>query len=61
MQTLRISMLAFAVVAACAQDTKYPPEGQQIPGPPSKAETAEWLKEMRHYREEERRSRGPFR
>ncbi len=54
MQTLRISMLALAVAAACAQDTKYPPEWQQIPGPPSKADTADWLKDVRRWREEER-------
>jgi formylglycine-generating enzyme required for sulfatase activity len=37
-----------------AQDTRYPPQGQQFPGPPSKAETADWLKEMQQYREERR-------
>jgi len=36
------------------QDTKYPPQGQQFPGPPTKADTAEWLKELRQYREERR-------
>src|SRR4051794_15382001 len=37
-----------------AQDTRYPPQGQQFPGPPTKAETVEWLKELRQYREERR-------
>ncbi|HEY2017124.1 MAG TPA: formylglycine-generating enzyme family protein, partial [Bryobacteraceae bacterium] len=36
------------------QDTKYPPQGQQFPGPPAKSDTAEWLKEMRQYRDERR-------
>jgi len=36
------------------QDTKYPPQGEQFPGPPTKADTAEWLKEIRQYREERR-------
>ena len=42
----------FAAVLLClapalpGQDTKYPPQGQQFPGPPSKADTAEWLKEL---------------
>ena len=41
----------FAAVLLClapalpAQDTKYPPQGQQFPGPPTKADTADWLKE----------------
>ena len=49
-----------AAVALCAspflagQDTKYPPQGQQIPGPPSKTDTADWLKEIKQYREERR-------
>jgi hypothetical protein len=29
-------------LGASAQDTKYPPDGQQIPGPPSKEAAAEW-------------------
>ena len=36
------------------QDTKYPPQGQQFPGPPAKADTAEWLRELRQYRQERR-------
>jgi formylglycine-generating enzyme required for sulfatase activity len=37
-----------------AQDTKYPPQGSQFPGPPSKNDTAEWRKEVQQYREERR-------
>jgi gamma-glutamyl hercynylcysteine S-oxide synthase len=37
-----------------AQETKYPPQGQQFPGPPAKGDTAEWLKDMQQYREERR-------
>ena len=37
-----------------AQDSKYPPQGDQFPGPPSKADTADWLQEIRQYREERR-------
>src|SRR5690349_10354754 len=52
---MRSVAIAFAVVLlVSAQDTKYPPQGQQFPGPPTKADTAEWLKEMRRYREERR-------
>ena len=43
-----------AAIPAAPQDTKYPPQGQQFPGPPAKSDTAEWLKELRQYREERR-------
>ena len=50
--------LAPALLAAAfllfGQDTKYPPQGQQLPGPPSKADTAEWLAEVQHWRAERR-------
>src|ERR1035438_2585658 len=55
---------ASVTVALCicgwmaAQDTKYPPQGQQFPGPPSKAETADWLREIQQYREERRLRAG---
>src|SRR5437879_4583646 len=41
-------------LGASAQDTKYPPDGQQIPGPPSKEAAAEWLSEITRYRAERR-------
>ena len=44
--------LLLAALLAVAQDTKYPPQGQQFPGPPTKLDTADWLKELRQYREE---------
>ena len=47
-------LAAAAALALCAQDTKYPPQGQQFPGPPSKSDTADWLKEITQYREERR-------
>jgi formylglycine-generating enzyme required for sulfatase activity len=43
-----------AVPLLMAQDTKYPPQGQQIPGPPAKADTTEWLQQVRAWRDEER-------
>jgi gamma-glutamyl hercynylcysteine S-oxide synthase len=51
---------ALAALALCsvpflpAQDTRYPPQGDQFPGPPSKGDTAEWLKELQQYRQERR-------
>jgi formylglycine-generating enzyme required for sulfatase activity len=53
MRNVTVGALALALFLS-AQDTKYPPQGQQFPGPPTRAETAEWLKELRHYREERR-------
>src|SRR5438132_1904406 len=50
-KALTIAALATALLG---QDTKYPPQGQQFPGPPSKADTAEWLRELRQYRAERR-------
>ena len=52
MRSLFLLIAATSVLAA--QDTKYPPQGQQLPGPPSKADSAEWLKEVQHWREERR-------
>jgi formylglycine-generating enzyme required for sulfatase activity len=47
-------MVGLIAALLLAQDTKYPPQGQQFPGPLSKADTAEWLREMRRYRDERR-------
>ena len=48
-----VAILLLAL-GASAQDTKYPPDGQQIPGPPSKEAAAEWLSEITRYRAERR-------
>ena len=56
MKPLALFLAAAFVLAA--QDTKYPPQGQQLPGPPSKADTAEWLKEIQHWRSERRLRAG---
>ena len=56
--TLTLALAVFAAIPvaqnARAQDTKYPPEGQQLPGPPTKADTADWLKELKAWRAERR-------
>jgi formylglycine-generating enzyme required for sulfatase activity len=36
-----VTVLGMFVTAACAQDTKYPPQGEQIPGPDNAAENVE--------------------
>ena len=41
-------------LALRAQDTRYPPDGEQIPGPPNKEATADWLSEITRYRAERR-------
>ncbi|MDR3702676.1 MAG: SUMF1/EgtB/PvdO family nonheme iron enzyme [Candidatus Sulfopaludibacter sp.] len=53
MRRLAICLFAMAAMAP-GQDTKYPPQGQQFPGPPAKPDTAEWLQELQRYREERR-------
>jgi formylglycine-generating enzyme required for sulfatase activity len=50
---MRRSAILLALAALLfAQDTKYPPQGQQFPGPPTEASTHEWMSEMLHYRNE---------
>ena len=44
----------FVLATACAQDTKYPPKGSQIPGPPSSADFSKWLPDIQHWRMEQR-------
>jgi formylglycine-generating enzyme required for sulfatase activity len=53
---MRRSAVLLSLVAALllAQDTKYPPQGQQFPGSPTKADINEWRSEMDHYRLERR-------
>jgi iron(II)-dependent oxidoreductase len=50
----RILIFILFVHCLVAQDTNYLPSGQQIPGPPSKAATAEWLRDIRTWRDERR-------
>jgi len=49
-----LGWLLLCLLMLRAQETKYPPQGQQFPGPPAKGDTAEWLKDMLQYREERR-------
>src|SRR6185312_12218382 len=51
---IRLLAVGLFAVALIAQDTKYSPQGQQLPGPPKKSETADWLKEVRQWRDEAR-------
>jgi formylglycine-generating enzyme required for sulfatase activity len=51
---IRIFLASLFAIAIFAQDTKYPPQGQQLPGPPTKADTVEWLQQVKQWREERR-------
>jgi formylglycine-generating enzyme required for sulfatase activity len=39
-------------VALCAQDVRYQPQNDQIPGPPTPADFSAWLDDVRHWRAE---------
>jgi len=40
------------VSSLAAQDTLYPPQNEQIPGPPDPSRFASWLRDIRHWRQE---------
>jgi iron(II)-dependent oxidoreductase len=44
----------FALGIISAQDTQYPPKGQQIPGPAQSEDFAKWLADVKHWRMERR-------
>ena len=48
---LPVALLLFAPILA-AQDTVYTPQNEQIPGPPSPAQFAAWLRDIQHWRRE---------
>ena len=49
----RFSAFLFCI-ALCAQDVRYPPQNEQIPGPPTPADFSAWLNDVRHWRDEKR-------
>ena len=52
---MRTAALLLACVAlASAQDTRYPPDGEVIPGPARPADAADWLRQLRQWRHEKR-------
>jgi iron(II)-dependent oxidoreductase len=50
--TFRIALLLCLSLAASAQDSKYRPKNQLIPGPEHVTTHQEWLKDVQHWREE---------
>jgi gamma-glutamyl hercynylcysteine S-oxide synthase len=51
---VRFVLLLTLTIKLLAQDTHYPPQGEQIPGPPTKADTAAWLADVTNWRAEVR-------
>jgi formylglycine-generating enzyme required for sulfatase activity len=47
----RFSAFLFCL-ALCAQDVRYQPQNDQIPGPPTPADFSAWLDDVRHWRAE---------
>ena len=51
---MRAAVVLLFSLVLCAQDVLYPPEGSQLPGPPTPAAWADWLADIRHWRDEKR-------
>ncbi len=47
-----VFVIFLIVLALAAQDTAYPPQNQQIPGPPDPSRFPSWLRDIRHWRQE---------
>ena len=56
MRQRKAFMSAVLVALACsglwAQDSKYPPKGEQIPGPEKASDFQTWLSDIQHWRQE---------
>jgi formylglycine-generating enzyme required for sulfatase activity len=48
------ALLFTLALTLLAQDTRFPPQSEQLPGPPAKADTAAWLAEITNWRSEVR-------
>jgi iron(II)-dependent oxidoreductase len=51
---MRFTSALFFCAALCAQDARYAPQGDQIPGPPAPADFSAWLNDIQHWRDERR-------
>ena len=49
---IRILLLLTLATALCAQQVRYPPVEQEIPGPPDRGSFAAWLADIQHWRRE---------
>lgn len=50
--TTRLLLLLCSALALLAQDTKYQPQNQEIPGPPKPTDFAPWLADIQQWRRE---------
>src|ERR1019366_8249019 len=48
----RILLFAAAALSVAAQDTRYAPQNEQIPGPPDPSQFKSWLGDIQHWRSE---------
>src|SRR5437868_2261606 len=51
---MRLTCALLFCLALCAQDARYAPQGDQIPGPPTPDEFSAWMNDIRHWRDERR-------
>jgi formylglycine-generating enzyme required for sulfatase activity len=51
---MRLALLFALAAALWAQDVRYPPQNQEIPGPPTPADFPAWLADIEHWRAERR-------
>lgn len=51
---MRIFLICAVACILCAQDSRYAPQGDQIPGPANASDFSEWLAAMKHWRAERR-------
>jgi len=49
---MRLTCLVLFCMALQAQDARYSPKGDQIPGPATPDEFSNWLNDVRHWRDE---------
>src|ERR1035437_5862696 len=46
------ALLVLFVCTLAAQDTRYPPQREEIPGPPDPSASSSWLADLQHWRHE---------
>jgi formylglycine-generating enzyme required for sulfatase activity len=49
---MRYTIALLAALSMLAQDTRYPPQNEEIPGPPDPSQIAAWLADIQHWRRE---------
>ena len=49
---MRLTVLLLTALVLVGQDTKYAPQNEEIPGPPTPAQFSSWLADIQHWRRE---------